>query len=367
MGFSRFDYLVWGVLALLVGLVTAFILTGNRANQSSSLHPAILFIRPDNEGPDQLFIADPAGNIPTRQLTQVTTDILDFSPAPDGTQIAYTALVSQTAAADIWLMNDNGRGQRKLLACPDAACTRPVWHPDGRRLIYERRSIPTPGAPPGNPRLWWLDVTTGETVPVFQDSQLLGLFAAISPDGRWLSFVSPLDQGIQLYNLESGASTLIPNRMGTAAAWSPDSSKVALADILMSGQDWSVTLATVDVNSGSAITLSQTMGDGMGVDDSNPVWAPDGTRLAFGRKEARTAMGRQLWLMDADGTAATPLTGETEIHHGNHSWSPDGRNLLYQRYNLKELYSRPAVWIIDTTTGQSREIAYPASQPAWLP
>lgn len=78
------------------------------------------------------------------------------------------------------------------------------------------------GAPPG-PRLWWLDVTSSESVAVFQDSQWLGLLASFSPDGQWLSYVLPLAQEVQAYNLETGQTFLIQSRTGESGAWSPDS------------------------------------------------------------------------------------------------------------------------------------------------
>lgn len=332
--------------------------------------PRILFIKPDPEGPDQLFVADADGRQPPVQLSQAYATVLDFAVAPDSSQIAYTVFTNDqqmSGTADLWLMNADGSNQRMLLACPEAMCSRPVWTPDGRRLVYERREILNPGAPPGNPRLWWLDVGSGQTVPVFQDSQLLGLFAAISPDGRWLSYVSPTDQGIQLYNLEDGSGLLAPNKMGTAVSWHPRSEEIALADIVTAETDWGVVISTVTIPAGDVNMLSRSERGGLDVDDSNPVWSPDGSRLAFGRKQARSAMGRQLWLMDADGGGVVPLSGDPDIHHSAFYWSPDGRTLLYQRYNLKELYAQPGVWVIDIQTGQTTEIAYPATQPAWLP
>ncbi|HRQ36841.1 MAG TPA: Ig-like domain-containing protein [Chloroflexota bacterium] len=332
--------------------------------------PRILFIKPDPEGPDQIYVADADGRLPPTQLSRTNASVLDFAVAPDSSQIVFAVMTHDqgtTGTADLWLMNADGSNQRMLLACPEATCSRPVWTPDGRRLVYERREILNPGAPPGNPRLWWLDIGSGQTAPVFQDSQLLGLFAAISPDGRWLSYVSPTDQGIQLYNLENGTGLLVPNKMGTAVAWHPGSEQIALADIVTSDTDWGVVISTVAIPGGDVTTLSQSENGGLDVDDSSPAWSPDGERIAFGRKQARSAMGRQLWLMDADGTAVLPLSGDPDIHHSAFYWSPDGRSLLYQRYNLKELYAQPGVWVIDIQTGQTTEIAYPATQPAWLP
>ncbi|WP_420643817.1 Ig-like domain-containing protein [Candidatus Leptofilum sp.] len=329
--------------------------------------PRIVYISWDDEAADQLYIAKVDGEtVTTTPLTATDADVLDFAVKPDGSQIAY-AILRDGGAADLWLINSDGSNNRELLACPDAACSQAQWLPDGRRLIYERRNIPTPGAPPGNPRLWWLDATTGETVPLFQNNQMLGLYPRVSNDGQWLSFVSPIDQGIQLFNLADGSGMLIPNQMGSPAVWRPQGDSLLITNINASGTNWSVELTSVDLASEDVIVLSQPMLGEESVDDSSPAWSQDGQWIAFGRKLPRVPMGRQIWVMQADGSEPLAITNDPQIHHGEIAWSPDGRFLLYQQYNLDELYAKPAIWLIEVATGERTEIASPGTLPAWLP
>ena len=334
--------------------------------QLRTVGPQILFIQPDESGPEQLYVVDPAGNGPPRQLSQATAPVTDFAVAPDHARIAYAATSFESGQAqesEIWVINRDGSDAQLLLACPTAVCSNPVWLPDGRRLVYERRHIPDPATGAGNPRLYWLDALTGETVPVFADSQVLGLFPAISPDGAWLSFYSPLDQGLQLVPLAAGSATLFPNQMGSVANWHPDSQALTLPDIRTQAENWQVNLAMIDLGTGE----SQPLADQPGMDDREPVWGPDGEHLVFGRKLARDIMGRQIWLLDMGKAVADPLTDDSHINHTDFDWSPDGRRLLYQRTNLEDFNEPPAVWLLDMQTGESTEVATPAIQPAWLP
>lgn len=367
MSLTRFDRIVLSVLALLAVLITAVIQFSPSSQAQTSEEPRIVYISWNEEAADQLYVANIDGE-PTisTPLTATEADVLDFAVNPDGSQIVYATL-QEGGAADLWIINSDGSQNRELLACPDAACSQAQWLPDGRRIIYERRNIPTPGAPPGNPRLWWLDVTTGETIPFFQDNQLLGLYPRISDDGQWLSFVSPIDQGIQLFNLTNNAVMLIPNQMGSPAVWRPQSDSLLITNIDTSSTNWSVELTSVDVATEVVTVLSQPMPNEESVDDSAPAWSPDGEWIAFGRKLPRTPMGRQIWVMQADGSEPFAITNDPRIHHGEISWSPDGRFLLYQQYNLEELYAKPAIWLVEVATGERTEIATPGTLPAWLP
>lgn len=326
--------------------------------------PRILYLGSDASEQNQIYITsipDGSQNSSPEQLTH-SPSVLDFSVSPDGSAIAYT-IVREDGGSDLWIMAADGSDQRQLLASAEAACSNVTWSPDGRRVVYERRSIPAPGAAPGAPRLWWLDPTNGETVPVFQDSQLLGLGARLSADGQWLSFVSPIDQGIQVYNLENGSALLISNQMGSPAEWSPRDNTLLMSNISLNEEQWAVYLEKVNVVNQERIPLSE----GNDVDDSSPVWSPDGEWIAFGRKQPRTPMGRQLWLMRADGSQAHALTNDTDVHYGPFAWSADGRYLLFQRYALSEPYAKPAIGLLEVSTGKMHEVAAPATQPAWLP
>src|SRR5690606_18396118 len=105
------------------------------------------------------------------------------------------------------VIDAGGGADRLLFACPQAECSGPVWSPDGRRVIYERR--PRVGGLLDSPRLYWLDADTGETLPLIDGNETPGYGARFSPDGQWLSYVSIADDGVVLFNLDDGRQRLL--------------------------------------------------------------------------------------------------------------------------------------------------------------
>lgn len=341
--------------------------------------PPILFLRPDEAGRAQLYLLLNENSSP-QPLTDAgrgpELDVIDYAVSPAGDAIAYSAFIDGGATV-LRRMSANGRNDRVILECPANECSSVVWAPDGRRLVYERRALGEDGRA-GQPRLYWLDLETSQTQPLIEDDNTPNYGATFSPDGLWLSYVSPANEGIVLYQLTDGRQRLLPSRVGRPAAWSPDSAHVVIGDLVVSGsilspggeeapetaqESASVYLYKVGL---AEAGLRERLSPEMNIEDSVPAWSPDGQWIAFGRRPAQTVTGRQLWLMRPDGSEARALTNETTIFHGPPSWSPDGQLLLFQRYGLTSPNEVPEIWLLDITSAQTVFIAPDAYQPAWL-
>lgn len=100
------------------------------------------------------------------------------------------------------------------------------------------------------------------------------------------------------------------------------------------------------------------------VNDSQPVFSPDGERIAF-RSERD---GGGLFVMGRTGESVRRLTSEGF----NPSWSPDAASIVYATQptalNPGSRGAKSVLWIASTTSGERRQLTTTdAMQPAWAP
>jgi TolB protein len=298
--------------------------------------------------------------------------VWDYTLAPDGSRIVFSAL-NAAGGSDLWVVEtgaNSGEGSpgapELLLACPNAFCATPAWSPDGRLLAYSQRNANDfAAAAVSPPRLFLLDVQSGEAAPVFADSQKLGFEPRWSVDGQWLAYLSPDFYGVTAFNVQTGAEVFFPTQTGETGVWHPQRSEFLMSEQAQIGDTHVVHLYLVDPIANTRRNLS---GESSLVEDGSPAWSPDGEWIAFRRTvvagEGRT-LSKQLWLMRPDGSEARALTADAEIDYGAPDWSADGRTLLYHRFPLKGPNIVIAVWAMDLATGAQVVVARPGQRPQW--
>ena len=314
------------------------------------------------------------GDLPSRPLTPAEVSVWDFAPSPDGRLIAYGALGAM-GFSDLRLIDLASGQDRPLLTCENASCSGPSWSSNGQYLAYTRRSVNAfASGLLSPPRIWIVDVASGETAAIFSDSQRLGLDARWSADGEWLCFVAPEEQKLAVINLtagsagETGQTAFYPTATGETCAWDRSRRRLYTTDFRQSGDEWMTHLIAIDVESGEQVELSGTGSATLAlVHDSSAVPSADGAWLAFQRKELEgpgATRGSQIWRMRPDGTEATALTADPAYDHGPPVWSPDGRFLITRRFPLRGPNVVASLWLIDVETGALRLLVEPGDFPA---
>lgn len=233
-------------------------------------------------------------------------------------------------ARNIWVMKtDNSFTPVTAFTTPFTLFGQVAWSPDGKSIAADKddgivimqadgsgfTQLTPPGIPffsgTGGPQ-WSLD-----SRHIAYTSSCCGLSPrsevdVINPDG-------------------SGKRTLVTD--AAAARWSPDGSKVLFATVPF-GITAPVQIGVVTADGSSQITLTNLTAAG----SDSPVWSPDGSKIAF--ISARALNGsdslnfngiQNIWIMNADGTGARPLTTLTAPNADSSSpvWSPAGSKLAF--------------------------------------
>lgn len=326
----------------------------------------VLYLAPLDSGEDALWVVPATGGDPARFGAQEYA-VWDFQVSPDGERVIYAAAREGSGSA-LWLINADGSDETLLLDCDGASCRNAVWSPDGARVIYERLNFNEAMTRVNDiTSLWWLDIASGDSGPVFQDSLLPGYSPRWSPNGTWLSYVTAGSTGLQVYNLQDGTSVNAPNVTGAPAIWHPAEDRLLMTDVQPAGNRFLTHLMVYDLTSGERVDLT---GEAEDLEDAGAAWSPDGQWIAVVRRvitpEDRSP-GNQIVLMRADASEVPPLITTPDTIHQTPVWSPDGRYLLYAAYNLLEDWPEPHLRIVDVESGTESEVAWPGNFPAWLP
>ncbi len=327
---SRFDRLTLAVIAgLSVLLLGLGLWASQRAHKSFETRSVWLYLVATASGETQVWQWN-QGTQETRQIAQLPGLVLEYAHIPHTARVIYP--VERTDGGhDLWWLDVRRQRTRQWFDCAPDDCRAVAPAPNGQSIIYTRVITNTP-------TLWWMDMDRSEATPLFEETYSYGHYAAWSPDGSRLAYADS-SGGVCIVDVEATADTLcIPALTEAPPVWSPDGTMLLATDMRFES-GFANHILRVDVISGEFTDLSATFS----VEDDAPAWSPDGQWIAFRRKAAGTAMGKQLWLMRGDGSDARPLTTNTAAHYGPPIWSADGETLFASRH----LSGKREIWAID--------------------
>jgi Tol biopolymer transport system component/imidazolonepropionase-like amidohydrolase len=234
----------------------------------------------------------------------------------------------------LWLLPASGGNARAITnAVQDTAeDLDPSLSPDGRRVVFRAERG-------GRTGLWLLDLNTNRTRQLTQVTKADAYDggAAWSPDGDFVAFARdlppdsdrPPKSGIELLNMTSGVVRELrvdglPRPGVRDPAWSPDGRRIAFVNTFARAPAGS-RIWMVDATGGAATPVSAE-----GVQAIAPAFSPDGRRIAFLAPDAANRM--QVWVLDASATApAKPrrLTNHDDVVGGRVRWTRDGLSIVY--------------------------------------
>jgi len=136
---------------------------------------------------------------------------------------------------------------------------------------------------------------------------------------------NPRNSDIYTMNADGSARTQLTNEPGSDPvvqdfdpAWSPDGTKLAFVS--------SRTTVAYEIFTMNADGSAQTAVTNTGRGELQPAWSPDGTKIAFSSFRDNNS---EIYVMNADGSAQTRLTNTSLASEGEPAWSPDGTKIAF--------------------------------------
>jgi len=348
------------------------------------------------------------GEAEARRLTTDASDEAYPSWSPDGSHLAFLrfhegyargVMVTSSGTGTVHLISPLGGRERRLSAFPARG---PIcWSPDGRFLAVPKAR--SGDEPPGGIHL--VSVATGEAEPLTHPEVLaFDVAPAFSPDGRELAYAScagpesapacdvfvvsvdaafrargearPLtrqrlwirglawardgrsivydaDNALWQVRVDGGAPPARDERTGRAITPFTTLARDRLAFVRVSSQEDICRLPL----GGAPIPVVESA-----LPDIHPQLSPDGSRLAF---MSRRLGRREIWLANADGSAASQLTRGPGTWQGSPFWSPDGRSIVFDSLNE---YGHRDIWTIAADGSELRQVTRDALDeivPSW--
>ncbi len=233
----------------------------------------------------------------------------------------------------------------------------PMISPDGKWVVYV-------SSVSGNPDIY-LQSTTGQTaINLTKDSPAADSMPAFSADGERIAFRSERDGGGLFVMGRTGESVRRLTKSGLQPVWFPDGRRLAFASLSSlqpEARGGGISeLWTVDTTGGEPQRIYR--GDAV-----QPRVSPNGRRIAFWAMQPNgdftgfASPNRDVWTVAVDGTNPVRVTTD-EATDWNPVWSPDGTALYFlsNRSGSMNLWRVGIDEATGATTGEAQALAAPA-------
>ncbi|MDQ3981931.1 MAG: hypothetical protein M3271_04545 [Actinomycetota bacterium] len=245
----------------------------------------------------------------------------------------------------------------------------PIEPQEIRRIAFVKTN---PSKHPGFWDIYVANQGTGETRRL-TDDQVMDRGVTWSPDGTKLAFSRSTGQGIaprqpnedifvMTLNARSLRQLTQDMRIDMDPVWSPDGTKIAFTRYFGS-YPARAEIFVMDADGTNEVRLTYTRP----YQSNEPAWSPYGTHIAFTSDSGRGLTGDDLYVMHADGTGARLLVAGN-LDEEDPEWSPDGTRIAFTRTN-GSVFSG-SIFVADAITGEVvrlTERGSLATNPSWSP
>jgi len=240
--------------------------------------------------------------------------------SPDGRYLYFTSNAASSGTAEIFRIPALGGDPVQLSENPPGERPEPKQQltvsPDGQTIFFARADYFQ-----AYTNLFRMPAAGGASEAITFNDGVIETAPAIRSDGLMLAYFAHTGRGTEIFTMSLAEPATWPWLLfpgpeeERSPAWSPDGS-LAFA---RGGDIW--------VWPASGGEVRRIVESGFRGGNGNPVWSPDGTRIAFTKGQSGYS---QVGVVEVATGEVTPITYEPN-EHGGVSWSPDGRRLVYVR------------------------------------
>jgi TolB protein len=278
--------------------------TESPAQTATALPDLRLLFYSDRGGNDDVYSAPLDGGGDIRRLTDDPGRDYEADASPDGSALVFASERSGQPGSQLYLMDPDGTNVRRLtfsaregaVVVDDYA----HWAHDGRRIVFQRTTIPAGGSPDAD--IWLIDAESGEEAQLTNTPEDWDSTPAFSPHADSVLFESDRGGDYDVYRLD--VPTLAVTRLVAHEA-SELQVKESPADgslLFISNRDgdYEVFVANPDGSDPRQLTTNE-------ADDRYPHWSPDGTQILF---NSDSGGDQEVYVMDADGSGVRRITND---------------------------------------------------------
>jgi Tol biopolymer transport system component len=233
---------------------------------------------------------------------------------PDG-RLVYVSRAS--GSQDIWIMDQNGKKNTQLTTPETRAERYPAVSPDGRYIVFVSNRT-------GNSNLYRYDLQTGDQFQLTKGTS--EEFPVITADSKWVIYTATGSSNFTLWkvSIDGGAPTPLTDKLSQWPDVSPDGQKIACWYRVEPNARWQI--AVISISGGAPEHMFDVPPT---AETPIPIrWMPDGKGISFA--DTRDGVSN-IWNQPIDGASPSRLTNFTTDQIFWFEWSRDGKQLACSR------------------------------------
>jgi TolB protein len=251
---------------------------------------------------------------------------------------------------ELYKMNPNGSGLRRLTRTDNIDELSPVWSPKGRHIAFVSETGENSDieiiAPNGRNRCKLTRSPAKDVDPCW------------SPDGEQIAFSSNCDGNFEIYVMSSGGSVVRRLTNHTAEdrcpKWEPDGRRILFMRKMRLRKSTSYVkrVFAVSLGGGNPTDVTNTMPELGNI----PSWSKKGNLVAFSGSINVSQKHGVIYVLRSSNKFLKQLTYCGDGEFDNHpTWSPDGKSIAFSRRVL--YHRRPTdIYVVDLVMGDVRNL-----------